>query len=149
MDFLKIFKTIPIIVLFAHLAFADSAKLLQLDASQEFKMDSEKKQKIFYFWATWCPDCKEKFKSDLSKYDQNGRQLVTIPTDKDLQKIRDYVVKNNLKWPVAFDGEKFFQKQFKVFGVPTVVLAKLEDEKWIIEKTISGADWSELDKMLR
>ncbi len=131
-----------------NLAIAKGENLQQLSSGKEFIAEKGKSKQIFYFWATWCPDCKAKLKSDLSKYEKDPVQLVTIPTDKDFDKISDYLEKNEIRWSVLVDQEKYLQKLFKVYSVPTAVLAKFEAGQWKVEKMISGTNWEQIDEQL-
>lgn len=146
----KLGMTIGFILLVsANSALAKGENIRQMNSGKEFVAEKGKTQQLFYFWATWCPDCKAKLKSDLSKYEKGSVQLVTIPTDKDFDKISEYVDKNEIKWSVVVDQEKYLQKFFKVFSVPTAVLAKYENGEWKVGKIISGANWGEIDEYLQ
>ena len=100
---------------------------------------------VFYFWATWCPDCKEKLKSDLSTYQQKNISLATLSIEKDREKIQKFVEKNKLAYSVYFDPEKTLQKQFKIFSVPSVVLAKKSGTTFEVIESVVGTDWTAIN----
>lgn len=104
---------------------------------------------LFYFWATWCPDCKEKITSDLSIYKKPNLELIAIATDKDMEKVTDYLKVNKVAVPIYFDEKKELQKYFKVFSVPTVVLAEKNENSFRIIHQVTGTDWSEIKAKIK
>lgn len=142
MDILK--NLIVFIFVFSQSLFAEPINIKDNSSLSAKSQDYQ----ILYFWATWCPDCKEKLKSDLHKYasSQVGFSAISIESDK--EKIMNYVVKNNFNYDFYFDNEKKTQKQFKVFTVPTVVLVRKVGGSYEHIKTVVGKDWSEFDTEL-
>ena len=97
---------------------------------------------MLYFWATWCPDCKEKITGDLATVASAKAQVYAVATDKDSEKIKDYLKANKVLVPVLEDNEKRFQKLAKVFAVPTVIVFKKVGSNYeqVFEKSGAGAD---------
>lgn len=148
MDFLK---TLLISLLFAPPLPAmaqDFSTTRNVKTEQIFSVEPATKYQIFYFWATWCPDCRDKLASDLSKYSNKTFTLSAISTDKDLEKIQDYLKQNSVQIPIFHDSEKKIQKHFKVFSVPTVVLVVKNGSQFDPLLTISGKDWSDLNSKI-
>lgn len=138
-------------MIFAKVALADLGDgTLDIKTKQTITANANQKYQLFYFWATWCPDCKSTLKSDLTKYLKPNVNFFTVSTDKDLQKIADYVLDNKVNYPVYHDEKKELQKAFKIFSVPTVVLTQknLKTNSFDIIAQVSGTDWSEISKKL-
>lgn len=99
------------------------------------------KDKILYFWATWCPDCKEKLTSVFKrsalfdKYD-----IYLIATDKDHEKIQHYQKKNSVEDRVFLDEERALQKKLGVFSVPTIVRLKTSGTGLVITAQQAGGN---------
>jgi len=147
----SIFLSVLVTLLtYSHISMANDITLTNLATGAAMNLDTEaKRPRVFYFWATWCPDCKAKLKSDLSRYNSNGLDLITLPTDKDVEKIKEYVRLHDIKWTVALDANRALQKRFKVFSVPTVVIARYENSEWIPDAIVTGTNWEKIDQQIR
>lgn len=100
-----------------------------------------KKEKILYFWATWCEVCKSKLTSlwkqdaPYQKYD-----VYLVATDFDKEKIEHFQNKYGLKAHVVIDPDKKLQQQFEISGVPTLVRLKPAEGKFAVTHVQSGGD---------
>lgn len=113
----------------ANIANADSAQMANLmqnlkplNSENQKPQHQSSKEKLVYFWATWCPDCKEKLTSTLKEnhlYDQFDVYLVA--TDKSEEKIEHFQRKFSIKNQVMLDPDRSLQKALKVFSIPTLV----------------------------
>ena len=139
------------LIFFCHIAIADVdlSTAINIKDQQNIAQALKKKYQVFYFWATWCPDCKEKMTSDLSSYESTQVELLSVATDKDREKILDYLKANKVSVPVFYDQEKKIQKYFKVFAVPTVILAEKAENGFKVIYQVSGSDWSELSQLVK
>lgn len=126
----------------------DDLKKLQVLNSENSNAGLETdKDKILYFWATWCPDCKEKLTSVFQKEEIfNKFDVYLVATDKDIKKIEHFQNKNNLKKRVVTDPDKQLQKLLKVFSVPTFIRLKKDSNKFVIQAQQSGGDIESLLK---
>lgn len=149
MELLKVIliSTVLLVSNFAHSLNLSTSRVV--NGGPSFEIASLKEYQVFYFWATWCPDCKEKLSQNLSKYDGKNLSFVTVSTDKDLGKVKDFLVKKPNPYLVLHDEEKILQKQFKIFTVPTVVLTQKQGQDLKVIKSISGKDWSGLDSEIQ
>lgn len=125
------------------------------DQAQELKTtksitDFKKaKYQIVYFWASWCPDCKEKLRLDLSKYQTAETDFVTLSIEDNKNKVVKFSDKENVKYPVFYDPNRQLQKDLKIFTVPTVVLVQIVDGKPVVLENVSGTDWSKIDMAIK
>ena len=106
----------------------------------------EKKKILLYFWATWCPDCKEKIANVFPKWPLPAdTQLVTVNTDKQIDRAHHYVSKEKMPFTVVRDEAKSISSALKVFSVPFwAVVAQDTKGAWNIVDSQAGGD---IDKM--
>ena len=106
-----------------------------------------KKEILLYFWATWCPDCKEKLTSVFKEEKLFAKYNVyLISTDKDLEKVAHFQNKNSLMPYVYIDLKKDLQRKLNIFSVPTIVkLARTNNEITVLN-TQTGGDISDFIK---
>lgn len=121
---------------------------LNISTNKSMTADSKGRLKLIYFWATWCPDCKQKFKTNLSQYQTADINFMTLSIEDNKDKISKFVTKEKIQYPVYFDPERTLQKELKIFSVPTVVLTKLVDGKTEIIRQVSGKDWADIDQAI-
>lgn len=119
------------------------AELTKLDGSP---FQTEKKKVVLYFWATWCPECKEKLNREFPAFQFPAEtELVTVNTDKELDRIQHMMEKEKIKLTVVRDGKKALTSDLKVFSVPFwAVLSRGADGSWELVDSESGGN---LDKM--
>lgn len=123
-------------------------KSVSLSTSKTISESKKAQLQLIYFWASWCPDCKDKFSSGLEKYQSNSVDLLTLSIEDNKEKVSKFITKNAIKYPVYYDPERRLQKELKIFSVPTVVLVKLVDGKVQIIEQVSGKDWSKIDSAI-
>lgn len=116
--------------------------------SENIKVDASinDKEIILYFWATWCPDCKEKLTTvfkDPNIYKNFNVYLVA--TDKDLKKIEHFQKKNAINPNVFVDETKELQKKLEVYSVPTFVRMKKNNEGYMVVAKQAGGS---IDKLI-
>ncbi|MCF3649922.1 FKBP-type peptidyl-prolyl cis-trans isomerase [Synoicihabitans lomoniglobus] len=85
------------------------------------------------FWATWCGPCIEELpnvKRVYAAYHDQGFEIVGISLDRpgDLQKLTDFVAREQMTWPQQFEGKKHNEggnamaERFAVTGIPAMLL---------------------------
>jgi len=101
------------------------------------------------FWATWCATCEVEMPSMqkvYSEFREKGLEMLTISVDKDQSKIKPFMEKHKLDFPVLLDPEESVAKQiYKTTGVPeTFIVGK---SGIIVHKAIGPRDWASDDAM--
>lgn len=121
--------------------------LTKLDGSV-FPIESPRA--FVYFWATWCPDCKEKLHKEFPTMQlPSDVTLVTINTDKDLGRAKNYVEKENLKLPVVRDNNKELAKRLKVFSVPFWAILEKAGAGWQVVDAEAGGNFDKAKAALK
>ncbi len=79
------------------------------------------------FWATWCPECKKEI-SDINqlhkKFEPKGMEVLAVDVgiNDSEAKVKKYIEKYKLSYPVAFDQGSQITKQFNIQGTPTIII---------------------------
>ncbi len=124
------------------LAFAISAHASPSTVSLEdlkgnkTTFQTEKNKLLVVFWATWCPDCKEKLKSELPELARRPDVAVlAINTEKDTDRVKAFVEREKVGVPVLFDPTKELRKELKVVAVPhwAVYLRPTAKNEWVLK----------------
>lgn len=82
------------------------------------------------FWATWCGPCVAELpnvKAAYEKYHARGFEVIGISLDgaADLEKLRQFVEKENVPWPQYYDGQKWktpLAQKFSITSIPATML---------------------------
>lgn len=93
--------------------------------------DLKGKVVLLDFWGTWCPPCVAAIPGlrDLSKrMADDPFVLVSISTDTDQAKLRDFVANNKMTWPQVWDERHQFVRKCQIQSFPTYVLVNPEGE---------------------
>jgi peroxiredoxin len=96
------------------------------------------------FWATWCGPCKEELpnvQAAYAKYHAQGFEVigVSLDSDKDREKLVDFVRTHELPWPQHFDGRGWkneFAVKFGIRAIPAMFL--LDQEGKVVSTDARG-----------
>ncbi len=92
--------------------------LTHLDGSTAAYSHSKPKELVI-FWATWCPDCRKKLIDELPAKKSNPTvEVVTINTEKDIPRVKNFIEKNKMEFTVLSDPKNTLRKSLKIFSVP-------------------------------
>lgn len=83
---------------------------------------------MLVFWASWCPSCKTevpKINQLAEKFHQKGMEFVGINVgfNDSVERAQAFVKKTGMSYPVLFDAAGKITDQFKLQGVPTIIIA--------------------------
>lgn len=85
----------------------------------------DNKSAILFFWATWCPHCREALK-DLNKnradIESKGIKVILVDMEESEQEIRRYMERNKIDMTVFLDQDSSLADPYGIIGVPTFVL---------------------------
>lgn len=146
---MRLFK---LLLVWGFLIAASSVQAVSASLDQAFfdsvavtgqKINNTETKRLFYFWASWCPDCRSKLRGELEQFvkKNNGMGLVTVNLDRDFNKGKKFIEEEKLGLSVIRDDDKFLRKTFNVYSVPGwVLLQKNNVNKWERVASDSGSD---------
>ena len=80
---------------------------------------------IVFFWATWCPHCREQLK-DLnvhgSEIEKKGIKLILVDLGEDARQVGAHMKKHNMQYDVLLDTDSAVADKYGIVGVPTFYL---------------------------
>ncbi len=106
------------------------------------------KKSIVFFWATWCPVCREEIK-DLKKAYQDIEhkdvKIILVDLGESENKVKNFLQKNKLNFSVLLDKKDDLSETYSLIGIPTLVFL---DEKGIVLDVEHGLpdDWENIFK---
>ncbi len=132
-----------LLVLFLTLVLGDSRVMGQLfflenpnvgSPAPDFTLDTlkeknvnmtkyrEGKNAIIFFWATWCPHCREALKNlnnNAAQLQDKGIKVILVDLGETVQEVRQHIEKNKINFDVFLDTKNFLSEPYGIIGVPT------------------------------
>ncbi len=105
---------------------ASPFKLLAIDG-KEIALESFAKDKVtlLVFGATWCPACRHEIpilKEYYNKLKDDGLKILNIDIQESNKKVKSFVKKNQINYPVALDSNAKVAMLYKVVGIPLNII---------------------------
>ena len=130
------FTSKTILFFFAFFLFSRSLLAATAMTAQEFSgkdingkshslKDYQGKFLVLYFWATWCPSCRaevENVKEIYLREHSDQVKFLSVSLDTDRARLKDFIQKNGIPYPVIFDGrgwENSIARDYSVIHTPT------------------------------
>ena len=91
------------------------------------------KKAIVFFWATWCPHCREELKhlNELQKeINDKGIKIVLISLGEEKTTVVEYLERHHYDYEVLLDENQTLEGPYQLVGVPTLFFI---DEKGVIK----------------
>lgn len=115
--------------------------------------DYKGKPVLINFFASWCLPCREEMpvlEKIVQQYGPKGVIFLGIAIDDTEEKMKDFVAKYGVTFPVGLDKTATIQKSFGIYGIPTTYFI---DKQGVINYSHSGGVTEELlqhelDKLL-
>ena len=127
---------------------------LHLVGGVDFKLaDYKGKPILINFFASWCLPCREEMpilEKIVNEYNPKGVVFLGIAVDDTEEKMKDFIAKYGVTFPVGLDKTASIQKSFGLYGIPTTYFI---DKQGMINYFHSGSVTEELlhhelDKLL-
>lgn len=80
---------------------------------------------ILFFWATWCPHCREALhdlNARASEIQAQGVKIVIVDVGEDRAQVKNYVDAHGITLEVFLDEDSLVAGDYMIVGVPTFLL---------------------------
>ena len=132
---------------------APNFTLLLIDGKNFNLSDYKGKPILINFFASWCLPCREEMpalEKIAHEYKPKGVVFLGIAIDDTEEKMKNFIAKYGVTFPVGLDKTAAIQKSFGLYGIPTTYFI---DKEGIINYSHSGSVTEELlrhelDKLL-
>jgi len=133
--------------------FAPNFTLALLDGKSFQFSDYKGKPVLINFFASWCLPCREEMpvlEKIVREYQPKGVVFLGIAVDDTEEKMKEFIKRYGVTFPVGLDKTAETQKAFGLYGIPTTYFI---DKKGVINYFHSGVVTEELlqhelDKLL-
>lgn len=78
---------------------------------------------LIFFWATWCPHCRDELKSlsrQSSALEKSGVKIILVNVEESPKLVKAFMNKLQLPFPVFLDERSAVSEQYSIIGLPTV-----------------------------
>lgn len=95
-----------------------------LEGEKNFTQFRDGKKAIIFFWATWCPHCREALADLNRKKDERLKKeikLVLVDVGEKAEEVRSHLEEEGIQFNVFLDENSSVSHSYKIIGVPTFV----------------------------
>jgi len=93
----------------------------------------DNKSAIIFFWATWCPHCREalqELNQNLKQFESKGIKIMLVDLGETEKAVRYYVERNKIGVTVFLDQDSSLAENYGIIGVPTFIFV---DQRGIVK----------------
>jgi len=80
------------------------------------------KKTIIFFWATWCPHCREALRGlaqSQEEFEKKEIKLVLVDVGENLEVVQNYIEKNDITFEIFLDEKNQLAESYGIVGIPT------------------------------
>lgn len=78
---------------------------------------------VIFFWATWCPHCREGLRSlakEQQDFAEKGVKIILVNVEESPRTVKSFIDKYKIPYPVFFDENSQVAEQYGIVGLPTL-----------------------------
>lgn len=123
---------------------APGFRLKNLQGEHVSLSDYHGKVVLLNFWATWCAPCRKEMPS-MEKlwqtYRKQGLVILAVSTDNGGEsRIRNFVGRLNLTFPILLDAASLASDRYQVSGIPVSFL--IDRQGRIVDRVLGSKEWA-------
>jgi peroxiredoxin len=106
------------------------------------------KPAIIFFWATWCPHCREQLdelSAKSSEFETKGIKVALVDIEESRETVRAYLERRGISFDVLLDDTSAVAQDYSILGVPTYYFINKDG----IVKAIEHAIPDDIEKILQ
>ena len=110
---------------------------------------------VLNFWATWCQPCEQElpeFERLQQRYGERGLKIITVSVDSNVENIRAFVKKNDVRLTALWDYRKKLAAAYNVEAMPSTYVIDRYGVIRFVHKGFSRAEFkrimAETDELL-
>jgi len=80
---------------------------------------------IVFFWATWCPHCRQQISrlhKRIPELERAGIRVIIIDIQESAKKVQGYLERNRIKADICLDTQGTVSDQYGILGIPAYFL---------------------------
>ncbi|MFA5059609.1 MAG: TlpA disulfide reductase family protein [Candidatus Omnitrophota bacterium] len=84
----------------------------------------EGKNSIIFFWATWCPHCREalaELSAQKAEIEQKGIKVILVDMGEEKEVVQEYAARNKVNYEIFLDVDSSLSDSYSIVGVPTFI----------------------------
>lgn len=85
------------------------------------------KNAIYFFWATWCPHCRDaisEMNADIDTFKKMDIQVVLINVGENASVVKGFVDRYQIDLPILLDTTSKLADEYSLVGLPTFIYVK-------------------------
>ena len=103
---------------------------------------------VLNFWATWCNPCLEElpeFERLQQRYGKRGLKILTVSVDGNIENVRSFVKKNDLRLTALWDQKKRLADAYNVDAMPSTYIIDRYGVVRYVHKGFSRAEFKRIE----
>ena len=108
----------------------------------------EGKPAIIFFWATWCPHCREQLKvlnKQIDQIQKKNIKLILVDIGESAKQVQKHFEREKIALEVFLDKDEAVAEQYALIGVPTFFFINKEG----VVKSVEHAFVDEYEEILK
>ncbi|MGE4193741.1 MAG: TlpA family protein disulfide reductase [Pseudodesulfovibrio sp.] len=107
----------------SHAPAQDGIPFLDEAGLDKYLKDNAGRPTMLFFWATWCPSCKQEIPELVALQESHGDKvnIIALSVDENREALEKYLEKKPMDLPVYW-GDQGLARKFRVEAIPTLVI---------------------------